>query len=102
MIRVKEVALPHLIPPKNISLSSVVISTASAFEKGDIISGHDNLTELLALLDSHAAQLSQEQVLTLKSLLNEALIYLKNKDYLALADILEEDVVRLLEVNSQE
>ncbi len=99
MIRVKEVTLPHLNSPKNICLLTAIISTASAFKEGDIISGYANLNKLLALLDSHTDQLTKEQVLTLKTLLSEALIHLKNNDYLALANILEEDIVHLLSVN---
>jgi len=96
MIRVMALASDRIIMQENSRLSATVISTASAFRKGDITTGHARLTELLGMLGSDSGKLSQDRVLTLKAFLSEALTCLKNKDYLGLADILETNINPLL------
>jgi hypothetical protein len=81
---------------ENRNLSIKLISTASAFRAGCQNMGHTRLTELLELIDSDSAKLSEETLLTLKPLLNETLIHLNNKDYLELANILEMKINPLL------
>jgi len=78
-----------IIKTRTVNLSATVLATAHVFREGDITEGHTRLTELLGLLDSESVTLSQDQILTLKPFLNDALTCLKDKDYSRLADILE-------------
>jgi hypothetical protein len=80
------------------SLSDAIISTISAFRIENIDEGNKRFFKLLDLLDLATIDLPEEKILAIKSLLNESLNHLKNKDYTTVANILEKKLTPLLDL----